>query len=91
MQTLLGAYKHAPAAVARRRRPYRPSSDAVIAYADDGIPLIAIVTYYLYTIVEKFSILVMPGHRNAPPRSKKRYAFFLYVGSKNSVLLLSQV
>ena len=30
-------------------------------------PPVAIVPYYLYAIVEKFSVQVMPGHRNAPP------------------------
>ncbi len=30
-------------------------------------PPIVIMLYYLYAIVEKFLVLVMPGHRNAPP------------------------
>ena len=30
-------------------------------------PPIAIVPYYLYAIVEKFPVWVMPRHRNAPP------------------------
>src|SRR5665647_925246 len=30
-------------------------------------PLIAIMPYYLYAIVEKFPVLVMRRHRNAPP------------------------
>jgi len=30
-------------------------------------PPVAIVSYYLYTIEEKFPVQVMPGHRDAPP------------------------
>ena len=30
-------------------------------------PPVAIVPYYLYAIGEKFSVQVMPGHRNTPP------------------------
>jgi hypothetical protein len=32
-----------------------------------GHPPVAIVPYYLYSIVEKFPVQVIPSHRNAPP------------------------
>jgi hypothetical protein len=30
-------------------------------------PPVAIAPYYLYAIAGKFSVQLMPGHRNAPP------------------------
>jgi len=32
-----------------------------------GHPPVAIVPYYLYVIVGKFPVQLIPGHRNAPP------------------------
>jgi len=44
-------------------------------------PPIAIVLYYLYAILEKFPVWVMPGHRNAslPPMGGK-------VGAKGAII-----
>ena len=57
----------AVAAVEKAGRSRQVQQGSAIAVPPLWHPRIAIVPYYLYTMVEKFPVSVMPSHRNVPP------------------------